>query len=198
MIQVPYKNTVGKDYYAYWENFLTDEDMNFLLHHPSWDAQQDALVGQTNDGGSVNKDIRRTKVGWLNFDQQNLHIWDKVSRVFAEVNSRFFHAHVTGCYEYMQMTAYYGQENGKYDWHMDMCPQDTLIPRKLAMVLMLSDSSEYEGGEFQIKVGEKNEVLETKKGRAWFMPSYILHRVTPVTKGVRKTAVVWAGGDQWK
>jgi PKHD-type hydroxylase len=63
---------------------------------------------------------------------------------------------------------------------------------------MLSDNSEYEGGEFQIKVGEKNEVLETKKGRAWFMPSYILHRVTPITKGVRKTAVVWAGGDQWK
>jgi septal ring factor EnvC (AmiA/AmiB activator) len=40
--------------------------------------------------------------------------------------------------------------------------------------------------------------LEQKKGRAWFFPSWVLHQVTPITRGVRKSAVLWAGGPAFK
>jgi len=125
-------------------------------------------------------------------------IWNKIKNVIATVNNQFFHAHLSGIYEPMQLTEYSASDKGYYDWHTDGGIDDKVVPRKISMVLMLSDESEYEGGYLQIKTSRNNETLEMKKGRAWFFPSYVLHRVTPITKGLRKTAVVWAGGEHWK
>ena len=67
------------------------------------------------------------------------------------------------------------------------------------MALLLNDPSEFEGGKFKIKTNSDSEQeLELKKGRAWFFPSWTLHKVTPVTKGVRKSLVVWVGGPSFK
>ena len=73
------------------------------------------------------------------------------------------------------------------------------VPRKLSMVLMLSVSSEYEGGDLLLNA-DRNEPtkLGMVKGRAWFFPSYVLHKVTPVTRGTRKTIVLWVGGPPFK
>lgn len=191
------KQTMGKDNCAYWENFLTEEELRYIEYHQAWRGVDDASVGGSSGQGEVNKDIRRTDVAWLGFEPENNVIWDKVTEAIAEVNARFFHAKLTACTEPMQLTKYTAETKGHYDWHMDGAPQDRKHPRKLSMVLMLSHPSEYEGGHLQIKTGGENTTLETKRGRAWFFPSYILHRVTPVTKGVRKTVVLWAGGPEW-
>ena len=67
------------------------------------------------------------------------------------------------------------------------------------MALLLNDVTEFEGGFFQVKnENDKIKTLEMKKGRAWFFPSYTLHRVTPVTKGIRKSLVIWVGGPPFK
>ena len=131
------------------------------------------------------------------FDK-DVELYKKFGDVFAEVNSRFFRCNLTALAEQAQLTTYTEQDKDYYDWHTDMSPTDRMMPRKLSMVLSLSDPHEYEGGLLQIKTGRDNETLETKKGRAWFFPSYVLHRVTPVTKGTRKSLVLWAGGEQWK
>jgi PKHD-type hydroxylase len=67
------------------------------------------------------------------------------------------------------------------------------------MSLLLSDIKDFDGGEFQVKMANNNaHVLEQKQGRAWFFPSYTLHRVAPVTKGVRRSLVLWVGGPPFK
>jgi PKHD-type hydroxylase len=67
------------------------------------------------------------------------------------------------------------------------------------MALLLNNPEDFEGGEFQVKAdSDVSKNLELKKGRAWFFPSWVLHRVAPVTKGVRKSLVVWAGGPSFK
>ena len=188
------RNFDGKENVVYWDNFLTQEDIHFLRHHPSWMNYHAAEVGD-----SVNDmNTRRTNVGWVDFSEQNQHIWHKIAQVVSEINSKFFHINLTGFYEDMQLSEYSGAYQGHYNWHTDACPSDNKVPRKLSMVLMLSEPEEYEGGELQFKVSDKDETLEMKLGRAWFFPSYLLHRVTPVTKGVRKTAVLWVGGEPWK
>jgi PKHD-type hydroxylase len=64
---------------------------------------------------------------------------------------------------------------------------------------MLSDPKEFEGGELQIKSDSDNvKTLEQKKGRAWFFPSWTLHRVTPVVTGIRRSLVLWVGGPGFK
>ena len=67
------------------------------------------------------------------------------------------------------------------------------------MVLLLSNPSEFEGGQLQIKANNDEPInLEMKRGRAWFFPSYTLHTVTPVTRGIRKSLVLWVGGPEFK
>ena len=188
------RNPNGKENVVYWDNFLTEEDIHFLRHHPSWINYHAAEVG--NSGNDMH--TRRTNVGWVDFSEQNQHIWQKIAQVVSEVNSKFFHINLTGFYEDMQLSEYSGAYQGHYNWHTDACPSDNKVPRKLSMVLMLSEPKEYEGGELQFKVSDIDETLEMRLGRAWFFPSYLLHRVTPVTKGVRKTAVLWVGGEPWR
>jgi len=73
--------------------------------------------------------------------------------------------------------------------------------RKVSMVVQLSDPSEYEGGELQYFKGgnpENSESIMKMKGLTVVFPSYMMHRVTPITKGVRKSLVLWLGGEHYK
>jgi PKHD-type hydroxylase len=78
-------------------------------------------------------------------------------------------------------------------------PLDLLIPRKLSFSLVLSDSADYEGGalEFFTSSAGPSEA-EQKRGRVIAFPSYMVHRVTPITKGVRKSIVFWVVGPKFK
>jgi PKHD-type hydroxylase len=94
----------------------------------------------------------------------------------------------------MQLGVYTEHDQGHYDWHIDSGLETNTVPRKLSMALLLSDPSEFEGGELQIMRAGVPESVEQKRGRAWFFPSYLMHRVTPVTKGIRRSLVMWVGG----
>ena len=57
---------------------------------------------------------------------------------------------------------------------------------------------EYEGGDFEIGSGGEFKKLSKKKGSGILFPSFLMHRVTPITKGVRKSLVLWVGGESYK
>jgi PKHD-type hydroxylase len=188
-------NAHGKDEMACWDGFLTDDEINLLLSQSEWLITAPATIGKNK----TIPEIRETQVGWLGQKPEIMHIWDKMSKVIAQVNSRYFHFDLTGFYEPMQLGIYSADSNGHYDWHVDASSKDVHPPRKLSMALMLSDSSEYEGGEFQVKIqNDEIKTLSTKRGQAWFFPSYVMHRVTPVTKGVRRSIVLWVGGPAFR
>ena len=188
-------NGFGKEDMAHWDGFLTEDEMNLLLAQPEWLATQSACVG----AGQVNEDIRRTQVSWAGNKPELMPIWDKLAKVVAEVNRRFFQFDLNGFYEPMQFSVYSSDTNGHYEWHTDASATDSGAPRKLSMALLLSDPADFEGGEFQARVSSDEVLnLETKRGRAWFFPSYTMHRVTPVTKGVRRSLVLWVGGPPFK
>ena len=66
--------------------------------------------------------------------------------------------------------------------------------RKLSCVLQLSDADDYEGGELQLNNGGGAVSIGKKKNRIVFFSSFVLHRVTPVTKGTRISLVTWLSG----
>ena len=85
---------------------------------------------------------------------------------------------------------------GKYDWHIDLGPSKLASTRKLGFTLFLND--DYEGGEFQIKSGRENYIPpEQETGNLLFFPTYLLHRVTLVTKGTRSVIVGWVHGNSF-
>jgi PKHD-type hydroxylase len=70
-----------------------------------------------------------------------------------------------------------------------------LSQRKISASLLLNDESEYTGGDLLIV----NEVVKTKKqGTIIVFPSFMAHQVTPVTQGIRYSAVCWMNGPKWK
>lgn len=194
------KHSTGKDTIAYWENFLSDEDINYILTNNSWDdVSPGSIGGSAQEQNVINKTYRTTDVAWMHPNQDNAHIWSKISETISAVNAQFFRYNLTGLYEPIQLGVYKAEDKGHYNWHIDGSHSDTNTPRKLSMCLMLSDPSEFEGGELQVKIySDEAKCLEQKKGRAWFFPSYVLHRVTPVTKGIRKSLVLWVGGPEFK
>jgi PKHD-type hydroxylase len=194
------RHSPNKDTHAYWEDFLSLEEINLILASPVWHGLTKGQIGGVDgSGGVVNKNVRETEICWWVPEKENFHIWQKFSNVVSEVNRQYFNFDLTGFYEPAQLGLYTGNQQSHYEWHTDGSPKDLNVPRKLSMVLMLSDPSEFEGGQLQIKVSNDDPInLEQKKGRAWFFPSYVLHRVTPVTRGIRRSLVLWVGGPEFK
>lgn len=198
--EIPKRTTFGSSTSAFWQDFLTEEEISTVLSFPEWEEVQEGKVGyQSETEGVVNENIRRSKVSWITPSESNLFLWQKVTDVVSEVNRRHFHFDLSGCYEPMQLSVYHDTDLGCYEWHTDCSEKSSMYPRKLSMSLILSDPDEYEGGELQLKPDSDYPVtLECKKGRAIFFPSYTLHRVAPVTKGTRKSIVLWVGGPPFK
>jgi PKHD-type hydroxylase len=180
------------------DNLFSEQEIDAILNLPEWN-----LLGQGLVDGSKNvipeKSIRKSKVSWVYPNKQSAFIWEKLTTAIADINKQFFHFDLTGCYEPMQLSFYDGESAGHYTWHTDSSYQDTQVPRKLSLSVMLSDPVEYEGGQLQIKTeSDQAKTLETPKGRIWFFPGYTLHRVAPLTKGTRKSLVLWVGGPAFK
>jgi len=71
-------------------------------------------------------------------------------------------------------------------------------PRKISLSLQLSEPSDYEGGELVLQAGDSERVAEKARGTLIAFPSFVLHRVRPVTAGVRKSLVIWVAGPEFR
>ena len=70
--------------------------------------------------------------------------------------------------------------------------------RKISMTLLLSDPSEFTGGDLLFADANQKEPVQLKQGQAIFFASFLRHKVAPVKKGVRKSLVMWFGGPPFK
>ena len=113
--------------------------------------------------------------------------------------------------ENMQFTIY--NKNQHYGWHCDSseipydCPKDIKKHgkvRKLSVTISLTDPKKYKGGEFEFDFRTHNDVkfYKTKeiksRGSMVIFPSFMWHRVLPVTSGTRYSLVVWVCGKPFK
>ena len=71
-------------------------------------------------------------------------------------------------------------------------------PRKLSLTILLNDPSEFKGGEFQLQTKNEPSTISLTKGEVVFFPSFLLHRVTTLTEGIRKSLVVWVTGPKFR
>tara|TARA_R100000664_G_C2744473_1_gene132466 strand:+ start:269 stop:874 length:606 start_codon:yes stop_codon:yes gene_type:complete len=89
-----------------------------------------------------------------------------------------------------------------YDWHCDI--GDGLASmRKISMSLVLNEN-EYDGGELEFFHGGQTHVIanrvsdEISGSQVVAFTSFYNHRVRIVTKGIRKSIVVWVNGESWR
>lgn len=86
--------------------------------------------------------------------------------------------------------------NGKYEAHVDTFHQQSTETRKITALAILND--DFEGGKFFIQNGHDKIYPPQKKGDIIVFPSFMLHGVEPVTKGIRYTVVTWLCGPYFK
>ena len=109
-------------------------------------------------------------------------------------------AEVPAMMRYMAPDVNPNKKAGKYDWHMDLGPEPVQSMRKLSYSILLN-VGEYEGGELEFNVGKKTEVSlvgPDALGSMILFPSYLIHRVLPITKGTRYAIVGWMHGNSFK
>jgi PKHD-type hydroxylase len=185
-----------------WESRFYKATCERIISLASLLPEQQAVIG--SDGENVKEDptMRRSKVRWLNGampDFKDLYL--DVVDMFREGNKRAFGAELWHLHE-MQFTKYDDADEGFYNWHNDvMWESPNCSHRKLSMVIQLSDPSEYEGGDLEIQtihLGPPDPAVLRKQGNVIVFPSFLMHRVTPVTKGTRYSLVAWMEGPKWR
>lgn len=178
--------------HAFWHEGFTELEINNLIEIGDSLPSRDSIIS----GGELSPTIRKSKNAWMTYNQDTDFIYNKLAFICRQLNGEFFDFELGGFYENLQFTVYCG-DGDHYDWHLDKMLSD-LPPRKLSLVMQLSDPSEYEGGDLELFISANPTKVEKKKGLITAFPSYTLHRVTPVTSGIRKSLVAWVGGPKFR
>tara|TARA_B110001454_G_C12490514_1_gene338265 strand:- start:64 stop:627 length:564 start_codon:yes stop_codon:yes gene_type:complete len=93
---------------------------------------------------------------------------------------------------------YNSESKDSYDWHDDKSGRPT-FDIKLTLLINLSEES-YDGGEFELAMGREATPISqfSNSGSAIMFKSHILHRVKPVTSGVRKSLSLFILGPKFR
>jgi PKHD-type hydroxylase len=153
--------------------------------------------GQFNNAarGQSNTAIRVTETAAIQQAPDIMWFFERLASIVRTFNNRSYHFDLRGLYEAPQFLVYRGTESGHYNWHMDIGPEP---PRKLSVTIQLTDPAAYEGCELQFNIGTEIISAPKSRGHVIAFPSYMIHRVTPITSGVRKAIVTWITGPEFK
>lgn len=151
------------------------------------------LVGQTTQ-----HDIRRADLVWIDDVPGAGWVMDRIIDVIAAANRDVFDIALTEFGESAQIARYGAERAGHFDWHADIGAGHWAAQRKLTMVVQLTDPASYHGGDLQIWPSHAVITAARTKGTATVFPSYLLHRVTPVTAGARHSLTIWAHGPRYR
>ena len=187
------RNNVNHLNYYYFTSAFTPEELYKIKQIGDNLPKQVASVG----GGDKNEvsDYRKSEISWIVDNNETTWLYSKIAHYAKLANKEMWDFDIWGYHDTLQYTKYYG-DGGHYDWHADLGPG--LSNRKLSVVLQLSDPNEYEGGELQINPGGNILTVPKELGLICFFPSFLLHRVTPLTSGVRNTLVTWLCGANFR
>ncbi len=185
------REKVMSSHRLYERAFSTDDIEKFKEYCASLELDA-ALVGE---GKQQIISKRQGQKSFFKSTPENHWIFQKIFNLVTDANTRHWGFDLWGCNQ-IQYTVY--DSNGDhYDWHTDLF-FDSISgeQRKLSVVIPLTAPEEYQGGEFQIQLGSAKTIPQPL-GSAIMFPSFILHRVTPVTSGRRASLVLWFTGPKF-
>jgi len=200
------------NYYWYFKSALTPRFCDEVIQYAKLQKELIARTGGFDKEKLSKKDVydlkkkRNSNIVWLDEKWIYKEIHPFVHEANKNANWNFKWDHSEQC----QFTKY--KLNQYYDWHCDSwdkpydkpnSPSEHGKIRKLSMTCQLTDGSEYSGGELEFDFrnyspnmrDESKHRIQCKeilpKGSIVVFPSFLWHRVKPVTKGERYSLVVW-------
>jgi len=188
----PYKQGINQTNYYWFNGGFSSEEVYKIVA----DAKEYSFVkGLVVDEENTDK-FRKSNIKWLPFDSKWEWVIDRIMSQVTEANDAIWNFDLKSIIDNIQYTEYDGN-GGHYDWHLDIGP-GSISHRKISIVVQLSDPEDYVGGDLELKPGCDDLVIPRGKGNVVVFPSFLLHRVVPLTSGNRKSLVLWVGGDHYK
>lgn len=200
--------------FYYFKNVFSDLFCDEVIKYGNSQNEILARTGGTQDKKLNKKEKkqllkkRNSNVSWL--DQE--WIYREIRPFLIEANKQAGWNYHFDYLESIQFTKY--KLNQHYGWHVDEYPKPfdddckninwRGKTRKISAVIILSNPNDYKGGELMFKYfqGEKTKIESVKdflpKGSIIVFPSYVLHKVKPVTDGLRYSLVVWTLGHPFR
>ncbi len=149
-------------------------------------------------GGRRSENHRRADIHWLDETGEAGWVMNRLVEAAAEANRTSFGFTLDGFDERMQVASYDGGDGGHFDWHADIGDGPLAQRRKLTIVVQLTGDDDYEGGALELNPAGHVRAASRGQGDATLFPSFILHRVTPVTQGCRHSLTVWVHGPAFR
>ena len=211
-----------QNYYWYFKSVLSPKFCDELIAYGKKNQEQIALTGIVGDKRDIKskpltkkemKDLKKKRdsnIVWMN----DRWIYDQIQPYVHQANKSAGWNFEWDWSESCQFTKYSKEQY--YDWHCDSWNVPYNNPenlnshgkiRKLSVTCSLSDPKDYKGGELEFNFNhpensKKNNIRKCKeilpRGSIVVFPSFVWHRVTPVTKGTRYSLVLWNIGYQFK
>jgi PKHD-type hydroxylase len=143
--------------------------------------------GMTTEDNVLNKDIRDCKVSFIDYEEFP-YLATLTTNIVQNVNKEL-KFDVDGVSNVQYIKYFTG---GKYEWHFDS--------PKITIIIQLTESSKYKGGDLSISSAYSSEETPTFRGKGTIIafPSYIPHKVSEVTQGEREVMVFWGEGAPFK
>lgn len=158
------------------------------------DATRDAGLVR----GQTAHSIRRADICWLDDIPGADWVLARMIRLVADANRESFGFDLQDFGESPQVARYGAEREGHFDWHSDIGAGVWAARRKLTIVVQLSDPAEYEGGALELRPDSNIAAAPRQRGLATLFPSFVLHRVTPVTAGERWSLTLWSHGPAFR
>jgi PKHD-type hydroxylase len=180
--------------YYFWAKAFSPEECDKIIALGNKLHVQDAIVeGASHNTASPEQKMRRSKISWIQFNNDSAWIYEKLHDFAVATNKNMnWNFSLYGFIDQLQFTEYSSQYKGHYDYHSDIVTSSTI--RKMSVVVQLSDDNNYEGGDFEMfHVGK----VPRERGTLIFFPSFVVHRVLPVTNGTRHSLVAWIAGPKF-
>lgn len=180
-----------------WYQGLNDGQVQNIINACKKYPIQDATIGDSTV--VQDNDYRRSEIRWINSFLEK-ELVDLIWYYVREANRAAFGFDIDYMTE-IQYTEYHAKNLGKYDWHVDtFWANPRCYDRKLSVTIQLTDGYEYQGGDFQFdpSIPALDPLAARKKGTILVFPSFLSHRVTPVTQGTRSSLVAWVEGPKFR
>lgn len=167
-----------------------DRILDLVRSAPANDAK---LVGREQ-----NHNLRRADLVWLDDVEGADWVMNRIIDVVRVANRDAYGFDLTDFSESPQVARYGAEREGHFTWHSDIGDGRVASKRKLTMVAQLSEPEDYEGGALEVMPSNAVLTANKSRGTVTMFPSYLLHRVTPVTSGERYSLTIWAHGPAFR
>ena len=139
--------------------------------------------------------IRNSSHYWI-YPEDGEWIYRKIVDVLFYLNNKIYNYKLNGI-EALQLTKY--KVGDYYNNHIDVEPDSSSLSaqRKLSFIIQLSEEEDYEGGNLILHGADLKTITQKSIGSITLFPSYRLHNVSEVTKGVRYSLVGWTRGPSF-